>query len=221
MSRQEGDEAMMSKRVLMVLLMGSMVTMAAACADKKNESADQVQPAEVEAAEAAELAEPTDEQAKVADDSRPKAGVADELPPDMELGQTTHFGAPFTIDGEPVTLASALGQARENEGPYKVEATIEKVCKKKGCWFTLVAEDVEIPIRVRMKDYGFFIARNADGARVILEGTLNKVTVPQEVAQHFADDEVAGTEKKAEKIEADQETYQFMATGVEVKKPSA
>lgn len=161
-----------------------------------------------------------------------------EFAADLEEGETRHFGAPFTIDGEPMTLAAALAGLADGEkagggvdsgvdggtaaeGIYKVEATVEKVCQKKGCWFTLAADDVEIPVRVQMKDYAFFVARNSQGARVVLEGTLNKVDTPRELAQHFADDEVKGTGKQAEQIEADQPTYRFMVTGVELSRPAA
>lgn len=149
------------------------------------------------------------------------AKKGDELPEHLAPGEKKHFGAPFSNDDEPISLASALAKMSEAEGPYKVEAKVETVCKKKGCWFTLAADGVEVPIRVRMKDYAFFISRNTDGAQVVLEGTLKKVVVPQEMAQHFADDEVEGTGKKAEQIEGDQETYEFMATGVEISQPAA
>lgn len=149
------------------------------------------------------------------------AKKGDELPEHLAPGEKKHFGAPFTVGDDPISLASALAKVSEGEGPYKVEAKIETVCKKKGCWFTLAADGVEVPIRVRMKDYGFFISRNTDGAQVVLEGTLNKVVVPQEMAQHFADDEVEGTGEKAEQIDGDQETYEFMATGVEISQTAA
>ncbi|MFU8802704.1 MAG: DUF4920 domain-containing protein [Bradymonadaceae bacterium] len=174
-----------------------------------------------EAAPEPEEAPVVEEEEQASDDGTENEEAAQELAADLDPGQTRHFGAPFTIEDEPITLASALELAADGSGPYKVEATVQKVCKKKGCWFTLAADEVEIPIRVRMKDYGFFVARNTDGAKVILEGSLEKTVVPEAMAQHFADDEVEGTDKEAEKIDGDQETFEFMATGIEMSQPSA
>jgi hypothetical protein len=139
------------------------------------------------------------------------------LPDDMKPGDAQQFGAEFTIEDEPVALAAALENADATAGKsIKVAAKLDKVCKKKGCWFTLAGEGIETTVRVRMKDYGFFVPRNADGAEAIAEGVLEKKVIPQAEAQHYADE--SGTK---EKVEGDQTEYHFIATAVHLKKASS
>ena len=141
-----------------------------------------------------------------------KGGLAD----DLEPGQTGTYGGEFTVSEAPITLAKAIEQAAGHEGPVKVEATVAKVCKKKGCWFTMADDSTDEEIRVKMKDYGFFVPRNADGAKVVAEGVIASREIPQEEAQHYADDAAeAGEEPK--KVEGPQKVWEFTATAVEVR----
>ncbi len=176
------------------------------------EKAQQTTPAEHEAAANAEAEEKTDDHGdKPAADTKQSAQATD-----LEPGEQRHFGAPFTLEAEPIQLAAALEQSKDSEGPYKIEATVEKVCQVKGCWFTLAADGVEVPIRVRMKDYAFFVSKNAAGATAVLEGTLVRKVIDQKTAQHFADDEAKAGDKPARQVTADEETFEFMASGIEL-----
>jgi hypothetical protein len=162
--------------------------------------------------------EAADEGEKV-DDKPEGAKEQAELPDDLPAGETGTYGGEFTIEEEPVTLASALETGES--GTYKIKARVEKVCKKKGCWFTLNDEGVEQPVRVKMKDYGFFVPRNSDGATAIVEGELERRVVPEAEAQHYADDEVAGTDKKPRKVEGDQEKWEMMITAAQIEMPAS
>lgn len=138
-------------------------------------------------------------------------------PEDIKPGESNVYGSNFTIIEPAISLASAIERAgKDGVGPYKVEATIEKVCQAKGCWFTLDADGVEMPIRVKMKDYAFFVPRNAASMPVVLEGTFKQVTIPQDEAQHYADDEAAHTGKPAKKIEGPVDSWMFMANAVQI-----
>ncbi len=150
----------------------------------------------------------------------------EELAEDMEPGETRHFGAEFTIEGEPVDLAEVLAAAAEDEEyagdePVKVAAQVHQVCKNKGCWFTLSTDAVDIPVRVRMLDYGFFVSRNTDGADVIVEGTLARTTISEDMAQHYADDVAAAEGVEPEVVEGEQDTFEFTATGISMTLPEA
>ncbi len=178
------------------------------------EKAQQTTPAEHQAAAKAD--EKADEKAQDLGD-KPAADVkAGEQATDLAPGEQRHFGAPFTLETETITLAAALENSKNSDGPYKVEATVEKVCQQKGCWFTLEGAGVEVPIRVRMKDYGFFVSKNAAGAKAVLEGTLVRKVIDQKTAQHFADDEAKAGGKPARVVTADEETFEFMANGIEL-----
>lgn len=142
-------------------------------------------------------------------------------PADIEPGKDHVYGARFTIIEKPITLAKAISDIDKHTGPIKVEARVEKVCQKKGCWFSLKSEGVKETIRVTMKDYKFFVPRNAMGLPAELEGTLVKKEIPQKDAQHYANDEVEGTGKPAAKIEGPQVVYSFTATAVRITRPGA
>jgi len=193
----------MVRNLLLVAAFGGLI----AC-DKQKENTPDTQEAPPEVV--TEVEEPTEEPTSQA---APKAELPDDLPP----GETKLYGSRFTIIEEPITLASAVEQSAENPGPYKIDATMEQVCAKKGCWFTLAGEGIDKPIRVKMKDYGFFVPRNANGARVIVEGTLSSREVPEEEAKHYAEDEGKSPEEVA-KIGA-MKVYEFTATSVEVTMP--
>ena len=140
-------------------------------------------------------------------------------PADIEPGAKNLYGGNFSISEEPIPLSDALTKAADSEGPYKISAKVKKVCQKKGCWMTLHDENTKLPIRVKMKDYAFFVPMNANDLPTIAEGTLKKVTVPQDVAQHYADDEAEATGKPAEKIDGPQESFEFTASAVQIENP--
>lgn len=149
-----------------------------------------------------------------------------ELAEDMEPGESRHFGAPFTIEDEPVDLAEVLAKAGEDQDfksdePVKISANVHQVCQSKGCWFTLSTDAVEIPVRVRMKDYGFFVARNTTGAPAIVEGTLARTTISEEMAQHYADDLAKNSGKEPEQVEGDQDSFEFTATAIAITLPES
>lgn len=173
----------------------------------------------VEQEETAESDEAAEKEAAEPEETAKKEGAKKAeggLPDDLADGEAGTYGGEFTIEGEPMTLAAAMQKAADGEGPYKVAADVEKVCKKKGCWFTLTAEGVDQPVRVKMKDYSFFVPRNSDGAAAVVEGTLVKRVVPQKEEQHYADDEVAGTGKEAKKIEGDQVRWEMLITAAKI-----
>jgi hypothetical protein len=139
----------------------------------------------------------------------------------MEPGSTGHFGAPFSDDSAPISLASALETCVGGESTCKVEGTIERVCERAGCWFTLAAPDVPRTVRVSMRNYGFFVPRNTLGARVVLEGSLAAVEIPQEVVQHYAEDEAAARGGEVEQVAGPEQAFQFTIDGAEITMASA
>jgi hypothetical protein len=140
-------------------------------------------------------------------------------PDDLAPGATGHYGAPFTSDAAPIPLREALATCVDSGQSCKIEATVSAVCARRGCWFTLEDEGVEVSVRVRMLDYGFFVPRNTGGARAVVEGVIQAVEIPQDVAQHYADDAAAaGAEPVV--IEGPQQGIEITATGVELTMPA-
>jgi hypothetical protein len=140
-------------------------------------------------------------------------------PADIAAGESNVYGANFTIINEPVTLASAI--AEPTEDVIKVSAEVKAVCQKKGCWMTLEDEGMDLPIRVKMNGYKFFVPKNSGGTAAVLEGTLKKTVIPQAEAQHYADDAAEGTGKPAKKVTGDVDSYIFMANAIQLTKPKS
>ena len=123
-----------------------------------------------------------------------------------------HFGAAFT-DAESVSLKDVLADVGKFSGKtIKVEGQIADVCQAKGCW--LVVTDGEREMRVKFKDYGFFVPKDASGQKVILEGVVEKKTISEDHAKHIAHE--SGGKQDPEKIKGPQEIIQMTANGVEI-----
>jgi len=104
-----------------------------------------------------------------------------------------------------------ISEVSSDPQTFKVEGMIEKVCQMKGCWMTL-RNDADVIIRVTFKDYGFFIPKDVNGKKVIIEGEASKELLDEDLAKHFADDE--GVEYK----ESMRSTVSFVAHGVLIAK---
>lgn len=199
----------MVKRLLLMAAFGGLV----ACEKPQAPAPDTAPPTEAVAPTEAEPAEPAEPAASGTSEAKPSTALAD----DLAAGETKLYGARFTIIEEPLTLASAIEKSAEGPGPYKIDATMSEVCTSKGCWFALAGEGIDRPVRVKMKDYGFFVPRNAKGARAIVEGTLTAREMSAEEAKHYAED-AGKTPEEVAKIGATK-VYEFTATAVEVTMP--
>ncbi len=185
--------------------------------DSKTSSEPSGEAQESTAAEESADKESADEESAEHSDSHEAKEKKADLPEDMPAGATKHFGAEFQTDGDPITLATAMEKYAGKDEQIKVAADIKKVCKKKGCWFTLAADGVDQKVRVRMKDYGFFVPRNTDGAEVVVEGKLEKRTMTEKEAKHYAKDE--GRDPSSIDKE-DLKVFEFTATGVQITRES-
>lgn len=168
---------------------------------------------------AAKTLEPQTVDKKVAKTPKDVFGVG-KTPADILAGESKVYGAHFVNKDKPMELAKALEASKSKPGPYKVEAKVKKVCKRAGCWFTLEAANVDAPVRVKMKDYGFFVPLNSDGAEVVIEGTITRKIIPEAEAQHYADDEAAHTKTPPKKVKGPMDTYMFLASAVQMTKKS-
>jgi hypothetical protein len=108
------------------------------------------------------------------------------------------------------TAAKKVGKLHGR--PIRVDGYIDDVCLKKGCW--MVMRDGETEVRVKFKDYGFFVPRDSKGREVIIEGILTETTISEEMAKHYAEE--GGEPEKAKLIKGPQKTLAFTATGAEI-----
>jgi len=109
-------------------------------------------------------------------------------------------------------LAAAMGKADSVKVALVGEAS--SVCQVKGCWMTLPTADGK-QMRVRFKDYGFFVPANLSGHRVVVQGTAHREVVPVAHLQHYAKD-AGKSAKEVAAITQDEQQLTFMADGVKV-----
>ncbi len=116
----------------------------------------------------------------------------------VELPTVHYYGDSITADGalSPHDMLSMMEGHDSLE--VKLRANINQTCKMKGCWMTLdMGDDQEM--RVRFKDYGFFVPKEgAEGKEAIIEGVAFVDTITVEHLRHLAED--AG--KSADEIAA-------------------
>ncbi|MBL7801885.1 MAG: DUF4920 domain-containing protein [Chitinophagales bacterium] len=100
------------------------------------------------------------------------------------------YGAIITKDGA-ITLAQAEADMKA-KGETKKEnvviyGIVDEVCQKKGCWMTVDNGNGK-KVRIRFKDYAFFVPANISGWTVYAKGTVFFDTTTVEELKHYATD---------------------------------
>ncbi len=143
--------------------------------------------------------------------ARPDPGIAAAGSATTSLSSGELFGAPLSPAANVLTTAQLLSAAEQYQGQtVVVTGQIVDVCQTKGCWMTFM--DGEREMRVRFKDYAFFVPKDSGGKMAIIEGVFEVKEVPVDEARHYLED--AGKPEEAAKIAEPQISYTFMASGV-------
>ena len=122
------------------------------------------------------------------------------------------FGEEITSDNA-LTFTDLLNKMDQLDSiETKVTGTVESVCKKKGCWVNIVSDDGR-EMFVKFKDYGFFLPKDCEGRKVVMEGKAFREVTAVDELQHLAEDGGASKEEIA-KITEPKEELKFMASGV-------
>ena len=110
------------------------------------------------------------------------------------LAAAGKFGAPLG-DSPKVALADLVKDPAAWSGKtVKTEGTVSSVCQEKGCWMVLKSGDQSV--RVRFKDYAFFVPKDSAGATAMLEGVFTVKTVPEATAKHYAEETPGGKPRR-------------------------
>jgi hypothetical protein len=127
-----------------------------------------------------------------------------------------HFGDVISPEGA-IEYSDLLTLLEQKDSVHaKVRASVEGVCKVKGCWMNVSQADAPSTF-VQFKDYGFFVPKDLSGDEVIMEGTAYRSVTSVEDLKHYAEDEGKSKEEIAQ-ITEPREELKFMATGVLIKK---
>ena len=118
--------------------------------------------------------------------------------------------------GNGVTLVTATplrevlaAPERFSDRPILIRGRLTDLCTKKGCWTVLA--DGDAFVRVRFRDYGFFLPQDALGSSAWVEGVAEVRTLSEREARHLAS-ETRGREPDA--VEGRQREIGFVASGV-------
>ncbi len=130
-------------------------------------------------------------------------------------------GAKWSSYGDTITVDNAVEAAdltAKLEGHdsinVKLHAKVDEVCQKKGCWMNIPVGDKSM--RVRFKDYGFFMPKDCSGKEVIFEGKAFYDTTTVEMLKHYAHDG-GKSEEEIAKITEPEIDLSFEAHGVLLK----
>ena len=131
------------------------------------------------------------------------------------LESTGTFGEP--IDKKGAISAKKLSQKMDKSESLniKVKGTITEVCQAKGCWMTIDLGDDEL-MRVKFKDYGFFVPKDAAGKTAIIQGVAKNEIIGVDELRHLAKD-AGKSEKEIINIDKPKEELTFVAEGVLIK----
>lgn len=129
--------------------------------------------------------------------------------------EETFYGDKITAEGAiPVAdLNKVMGD--QTEIKVKLEAPVDAVCQKKGCWMDLKTEAGE-PIRVTFKDYAFFVPKDAAGKTAIVDGVAKIEETSVADLQEYAKD-AGKTEAEIAAITTPKKELVFEASGVILK----
>lgn len=130
-----------------------------------------------------------------------------------EDGRSFHGYRIAATDAVPATQLSGLMASDGPLDPVKVSGDVNAACQMKGCWMTMQLDE-ETEMRVRFKDYGFFVPKDCSGKTAIVEGKAFYDTTSVEMLRHYAVDG-GMSEEEAEKTYTEPEVaIAFEATGV-------
>jgi|GEM_PF-814914 len=127
-----------------------------------------------------------------------------------KAGQT--FGQPITAEGAVPMSGLNVALSGKDSVQIKLIGEAKAVCQAKGCWMTLPTASGE-PMRVRFKDYAFFVPKDMTGHQVIVSGWAFREVTSVEHQQHYLRD-AHKSEQEIAAITKPKEEINFMADGV-------
>ena len=128
-------------------------------------------------------------------------------------GQT--YGANITSEGAVPMSALATALGGRDSARVKLVGKASAVCQVRGCWMTLPTANGQ-QMRVRFRDYAFFVPKDLSGHEVVVSGWAHRSIVPKAELQHYAKDG-GKTDQEAASITQDEQQLTFLADGVLVR----
>lgn len=144
----------------------------------------------------------------------PAAIPADSLAPD---GSRSFHGLRISEAGAaPLAQLTAMIGTEAELPAVKLEGAIDACCQAKGCWMTMKLDNGQ-EMRVRFKDYAFFVPKTSAGKTAVIEGRAYRDTTSVEDLRHYAVDGGMSEEEAARTITEPEVAIAFEATGVVIR----
>ena len=122
------------------------------------------------------------------------------------------YGAKITADNAISPKEFVKAMDNKDSLDVKLKAKIVTCCKKKGCWMDVDLENGQT-MKVRFKDYEFFVPKDADGRTCVIEGKAKIETIDVKTLRHYAED-AGKSEEEIAAITEPEKGYSFLANGV-------
>lgn len=99
------------------------------------------------------------------------------------------LGDPIPADARRVPVADVVAQPDQFNGQtVAVEGVVTKLCKKKGCWFEISAQEGTAGVLITAPKYHIFLAQGSEGKKIVAYGVFKKEVQDLEEAKHLAQD---------------------------------
>ena len=136
--------------------------------------------------------------------------------PVVKTGDYVSYGDAINAEGA-LTMAEFEKAATDKDSlQVKITTEILHSCGKKGCWMDVEMADGS-SMKVRFRDYGFFVPTNGlEGKKVVMQGRAKKDVTDVAMLQHYAEDAGKSKEEIAE-ITEPETSWTFEADGVLIK----
>lgn len=124
------------------------------------------------------------------------------------------FGAPIT-SADAITYDELLSKNIQAPTTLKVKGRVSEVCQAKGCWMNIVSDKNQqaSTMKVRFKDYAFFMPKDISGREVIVEGEASVQVISVDDLRHYAED-AGKTQEEINAITQPRRELTFLASGV-------
>src|SRR5688572_24053869 len=99
-------------------------------------------------------------------DSTATATTTSELAPSPT---DSTYGKKISYEGAITTEEMLKKLEGKDSVQVKLVGDVQAVCQKRGCWMDIKLPNEEA-MKVRFKDYAFFVPKDADGKKAIMEG---------------------------------------------------
>lgn len=101
-----------------------------------------------------------------------------------------NYGGGIGLTAE-TPLSDVIRRADDlGDEPVLVRGRVTDVCQRKGCW--TIIRDGNQQVRVRFKDYGFFLPTDCTGREALVEGVVEVKTLSEDMARHYEEEARAG-----------------------------